>query len=299
MMRMRWTYISALAISVCAVAATVLAFSGCAESAAVSSVIDPVAHAAEVSELAPGFRALVSEELIPPNSSETVTASGTEIFDRKHQRATLSLQMNEGEHASTVEAQYTDLNIYMHLPSSQDSPAAHGKPWIKFDLRGVSAALGVNFSALSGSGAASSNPSQLLSYLRATGAKAALIGSERIRGVPTTHYRATIDYDRYASQVAPAERAAARDSMAAIERLTGSHTQVVDVWVDKQNRVRREELDYRQCIPGVRGSTRIHLNVELVNFGIQAVPPLPSREEVADVTNYVVEKLKHVKIGCQ
>jgi hypothetical protein len=125
------------------------------------------------------------------------------------------------------------------------------------------------------------------------------IGSEQVRGEPTTHYRARIDYDRYPSKVAPARRAAASQSIAALERLTGSHSQVVDVWVDVQRRVRREEFTFHECLPGVPGATRIHLKIEFLDFGIQAIAPLPPSNDVADLTGYVAEKLNHLKLGCQ
>jgi hypothetical protein len=138
----------------------------------------------------------------------------------------------------------------------------------------------------------------VLSYLKATSGQVTRIGAEQARGVSTTHYRATIDYDRYASRVAPAQRATASQSIAALERLTGAHSQLVDVWVDGQHRVRREELGFHECLPGVPGTTEIHLKLEYLDFGIQAIPAFPPSNEVADVTSYVAEKLKHVKLGC-
>jgi DNA-binding transcriptional regulator YdaS (Cro superfamily) len=185
----------------------------------------------------------------------------------------------------------------MRLPSGQASPLAHGKAWIEFDLAGVSKALGISPSALFSSGA-STDPSHLLSYLRATSGQVTRVGTEPVQGVPTTHYRATIDYDDYASKVAPARRAAARLSIAALERLTGSRSQLVDVWVDKQHRVRREELAYRECLPGTSGASAIHLTLEFDDFGVQAIPAMPASAEVANVTSAVEEKLEHVKLGC-
>jgi hypothetical protein len=38
---------------------------------------------------------------------------------------------------------------------------------------------------------------------------------------------------------------------------------------------------------------------EFFDFGVQAMPALPPSSEVADITSYVAEKLKHVKLGCQ
>jgi hypothetical protein len=51
------------ALIVCSAACAVLSFDGCASGDAVSSAIDPVAQAAEVSELSPGFRATIYERI--------------------------------------------------------------------------------------------------------------------------------------------------------------------------------------------------------------------------------------------
>jgi len=288
----------ASAILAFTVAVTGLALSGCGGSSAVSSAVDPVAQAAQVSELAPGFKASVSEEITPPRSSEVVTASGTGIFDQRGHRGALSLQVHVKGHSYTEEAQDSALAVYMRMPSSSTSSITHGKPWIKFNFGRVGAALGINFSAL-GSPGASSDPSQFLSYLKAVSGGVTRVGGEELQGVPTTHYRATIDYDQYASRLPPAQRAAASQGIAALERLTGAHSQLVDVWVDGQHRVRREELTYHKCVSGVPGTSQIHLKLEFFDFGVQAVPALPLSSEVADVTGYFAEKLKHVKLGCQ
>jgi len=290
----------ASALLACAVAVTglVIALSGCGGSSAVSSAVDPVAQAAQVSELAPGFKASLSEEFTPPGSSEAVTASGTGVFDQRDHRGIFSIQGKAGERSFNAQTQYSNLALYMRLPSSsQASSVTHGKPWVKFDLRGVGTALGISFSALSSPGA-SSDPSQLLSYLKATSGQITRIGSEQVQGLPTTHYRGTIDYDQYPNKVPPAQRAAASQSIAALKRLSGAHSQVVDVWVDGQHRVRREELTFHECLPGTSGTSQIHLKIEYFAFGVQAMPAVPASGEVADLTSYVAEKVKHVKLGC-
>jgi hypothetical protein len=288
---------SAFWVHVCGAAAAVVALSGCAGSSAVSSVVDPVAQAAAVSELAPGFKASLSEGLIPPGSSGPVTGSGTEIFDQRDQRGILSLRVDAEGHISTAETQYSDRALYMRLPGSRGSSITHGKPWVKVDLRGVGAALGINFSALASAGA--SSPSQMLSYLKAASGQVTRVGAEVVQGVQTTHYRATIDYERYAGSVPPGQRTAARASIAALERLTGLRDQSVDVWVDGQHRVRREELTFHECVAGASEPTQIHLKLELYDFAVQAIPAPPPGNEVADITSSVAGKLKQIQLGCQ
>src|SRR5207245_2347714 len=123
----RWLPVSA--ILACAVAAAGLALGGCGGSSAVSSAVDPVTQAAQVSELAPGFKASLSEEFTVPCSSKAVSGSGTGIFDQRDHRGALSLHIDAEGHSSTAETQYSDLALYMRLPSSQGSSITRGKPW--------------------------------------------------------------------------------------------------------------------------------------------------------------------------
>lgn len=284
-------------LSLCAAAGFALA--GCAASSTVSTVVDPVAQAAEYSELAPGFKMSLSGEVLQSGSSQRLTSSGSGVFDRSTRRAVMNIRVDYNGGSSTTEAEYAGLELYERVPSSNHSPALHGKPWLKYNVRSVDAAVGINLSALDSSGAYSSNPDEMLSFLRATGARATRLGSELVRGVPTTHYRATIDYRRYASLVAPAQRAAVRASVATLERLTGTYTQVVDVWIDRQHRVRREELSYTECVPGGSGTTHTHMALEYFDFAVQAIPPLPRNTETADVTSYIVKALEHHQLKCR
>jgi hypothetical protein len=275
-----------------------LALSGCAGTFAVSSAIDPIAQAARASELAPGFQLAISEQFTPPGSSESATSSGSGVFDPHHKRGALTLRVNAEGHSFTTDAQYSDLAVYMRALPGHNSPITHGKPWIMYDLRGVGEAMGISYSALTSS-EASSNPSQFLSYLRATSGAVTRVGSEEIRGEPTTHYHATIDYGRMARVVAPSQRAAVQASATVLERLTGSGTQPVDVWIDARHRIRREDFSYRECLSGISGFSQIRMQLEYYDYGVQAIPPRPTKGEVADVTKYVVERLKHTKLGCQ
>jgi hypothetical protein len=293
MARSRLTRLSALATLAGAAATAALGLNGCAASSSVSSVVDPVAQAAEASELAPGFKASIHEQITPPDSSEPITGSGSGIFDQQHRRGTMSISVNAEGHSTTVASQYAGTTLYMR--TSHGSSITHDKPWIEFDLSRVSAALGVSYPALSSS--EGSSPTQMLSYLRASG-EVSRIGTETVRGTATTHYRATIDYDRYATSAPPSQRAAARSSAAAIERLTDSHDQVVDVWIDAHHRVRREQLTYQECLPGSSGATKVHVTFEYFDFAVQAIPRRPRRDEVADLTDYIEKQLKHVKLGC-
>jgi hypothetical protein len=287
---------SAFAALAGAAAATTLALGGCGASSSVGSVVDPVAQAAEASELAPGFRASIREQITPSGFSKPITASGNGIFDQHDRRGSMSVRVNAEGHSETIASQYSGLTLYMRLPTSHGSSITHGKPWVELNLGDLSADLGLSYSPLSS--AEGSSPSQMLSFLKATG-EVSRVGTETVRGAIATHYRAKIDYDRYASSAPPSQRSAARASVATVERLTGSHDQVVDVWIDAQHRVTREELTFQECVPGSSGMTKTHVTFEYFDFAVQAIPRLPRTSEVANVTGDLTKQLEHVKPRCE
>jgi hypothetical protein len=75
------------------------------------------------------------------------------------------------------------------------------------------------------------------SFLKAAG-QVGTVGQQEIRGVATTHYHATVDIARYAAELAPSDGAKAKREQAMLERMTGSSTIPMDVWIDSAKRAR-------------------------------------------------------------
>ncbi len=281
----------------CGAAGAALALSGCGGGGSVGSAIDPVAQAAEISELAPGFKATYYESISDPGST-TVTASGTEDVERAGQRAVFNFTAHAHGKSVSISSQYAGGALYLELPGAQQSSITHDRKWIEYNVNDVAAALGIQSSSLAGA-RSSSDPSKQLSYLRAAGGDVSRVGLERVQGTPTTHYRATIDWARYPERVPASQRAAARSSISVLERLTGSSSQTVDVWIDAEHRVRREEFTVQECVPGSSGKAEMHTAAEYFDFGPQAIAKLPPSREVADLTTYLAKQLKRTKLGCQ
>ena len=61
------------------------------------------------------------------------------------------------------------------------------------------------------------------------------VGKESIKGVDTTHYRATVDL----AQAAAKSHGASRDSINRVRRLSGVKKLPVDVWVDGEGYLRK------------------------------------------------------------
>jgi hypothetical protein len=170
--------------------------------------------------------------------------------------------------------------LYMRLPSGL-ARLPSGKQWLKIDIAKATQAIGGSgLSSLTSS--ATTNPAQFLQYLRAESGQVTKVGSEVVRGVPTTHYRATVQLDRYPQLVPSAQRQQARQGIAALERASGIHSLPIDVWVDQQHLVRRERFGLDQTVAGQ--SVRILATSDIYDYGPQPTVTPPPSAQVYDAT---------------
>lgn len=158
-----------------------------------------------------------------------------------------------------------------------------GKSWLELNLAQALKRQGVNASVLSSAG---SDPAQFLDYLKAAGGGVENLGSARIRGVPTTHYRAALDVRRYPALLPPRRRAAARRAIARLVQLTGTTHIPTEVWVDSHHLVRRERIElslHPSSLPS--GGVNEVVTVDLFHFGPKPSVPAPPADQTYDLTS--------------
>ena len=133
--------------------------------------------------------------------------------------------------------------MYMRSPVF-DSQLPPGKSWLRIDLQKAASNLGVDFSGLMSS-------AQTLAPLEHGLVSTRRVGSERVAGKPTTHYRAVIDIGRAAAAV-PAYGA----QVAKIERALGIRfgRQTQHIWVGRDGRIRRYSFTMPTGTRNARGT---------------------------------------------
>ena len=219
-----------------------------------------------------------------PGTAQPVVFSGIGAFDTAHHRGKLALDFTPltpvtGRNLGTMLLVLDGATLYVKLPVlRQLNPRL--KPWLKMNLEQSAQAQGVDFSAFLAFGQGG-DPSQILEYLRGSGG-VKKVGSDRVRGVSTTHYTATIDLKKVAKQAPARVRAQVRRAIDSIIRLTGQKTLPVDAWLDGQGRVRR--IKYRQKLTLGSKRTEVAQAMELYDFGTPVVIQIPPRDEVTDLT---------------
>jgi hypothetical protein len=243
--------------------------------------LDPVAQAAEATSHAGGAHLALSIQASSAALSVPFTISGHGFFNYKTQEGALELDMSglPGAPGASLRGPVRTKEVYKSSTIYVGSPllAARlpgGASWIKLDLSSVGQAFGLNIGQLTGG---QSNPAQFLEYLRASG-DVTVAGHELVRGVSSTHYRATLDLAKVADALPAAIRAQLRQALAKLVAASGLRRIPVDVWVDGQGLVRRMTL----ALTALMGGQQLHIRLNLELFGFGAAPPvvLPSDREV-------------------
>jgi len=178
--------------------------------------------------------------------------------------------------AGAIETVYADRIVYLRFPKALAGQVPGGKTWVKIDVERFGKAKGIDFSSLAGS--AGSDPTANVDQLR--GARdVKRIGKEKVRGVETTHYRASIDLRKAAEKAPAAQRAAARRSMENIIKLTGESTFPLEIWIDDAGRMRREKVKQR-----LQGQSVVS-TLELYDFGAREAISAPPASQTSDITD--------------
>ena len=169
---------------------------------------------------------------------------------------------------------------YVRFPAiSKQLPS--GKSWIRSDGKSVKVG-GFEVGELENS--ARTDPREMLDVLRAAAGEVETIGTERLRGTKTTHYRATVAPSEYAKLVANASTAKAAPLTEQLAAQSGLGPIPVDVWLDDHGLVRKLALAFSAAEPGGSETGRTSMSFELWDYGENVAIDLPPPDEVVDAS---------------
>jgi hypothetical protein len=276
--------LSAATLGVAAIAAGA-AISGCGA----SNAIDPVAKAADLSTATPGFRMSMTMQISTSALPSGMSATGTGSFDPPARTGSFAMTMTLPGSAAVrqvfgsgglhLEEVLKGSTVYVKLPAALAAriPGASGRPWLKVDL----SKLGGQGSALSSltSNPLSSDPSQLLQYLRGSGGMTT-VGTEQVTGRSTTHYRGHVNLDQVASRVPAAKRKAVAQAISTLESQGFPKQLPVDVWVDGQGLVRQMQLKMSASPSGQ--PLAMTIRVTIPHYGPEPAPAVPPASQISD-----------------
>lgn len=274
-------------------AAAGFAAAGCGASATVGHAVDPVAQAAEVTQQQPGARVRFSEQMSGAALPQAVSFSGTGFINLRQHAGELTFDLSGMPSVSSAGGGTTAVMVFKYPAVYAKIGALSGKipggrTWLKIDLQKAAQAGGIDLSQLATGGG--SDPSQFVALLRGIG-NVTRVGTEVVNGVSTTHYKAVLHLSRVADRLPPSERAAAQANVRAIEKVAGDSLPV-EVWVDAQNRVRREQFDEHVNLPLGAGALTGRIAVDFLSFGPTPSVSAPPAGEVWDATSVTANGVK-------
>ena len=264
-----------LGVLVC-VGGTVLA-AGCGTEHAQAGGGQPVDLAAAVSRTQ-DQTTRIAVTISTQTEGMTISYAETGVYDFADSRGMISMQS-----PLDMTELFLPSTTYIKLPAgltgadggSGGKSLPKGKTWIALP----DGAFGDSADPLLGSPEDGADPADLLAALKAASSSVTRLGASVIRGVPVTGFALKIDSAK-AATIPGADRAAVE----AMLKSFGAAEIPVDVWVDGQNLVRREEL--KLALPGGSGApagATLTLTTDFYDFGVPVRVSAPPAAQVATV----------------
>jgi hypothetical protein len=170
---------------------------------------------------------------------------------------------------------------YVKLPALADQLPA-GKSWIRSDDGGGGVQAGFDFDELEQF--AKTDPRDVLETLRAVTSKIETVGSEDLRGVETTHYRAVIDPAELAKLAPSGDEQMTQTLVDQFTAQSGLGAIPVDVWIDETGFVRKLGMSFAATQPGTTQSSEVSLAFEIWDYGESVDIDVPPASQVADAS---------------
>ncbi|MFF7313865.1 hypothetical protein [Streptomyces sp. NPDC008137] len=207
-------------------------------------------------------------------ASESADGQGVVDLDDGDSVMTLTVR------GQRIEQRVIDQVLYQKMPKGQ---APDGKPWIKIDLGKVARKQGAGDNSMS-------DPARSAAYAKAiTDKDVTKKGTATIGGVRTTHYRVSVDVaelpdgETLRKQVGPALP--------------------MDVWLDDEGRMRRQQLDMtlktptsaeRSAADASSAPQRVTVRtvMDFTGFGTAMEADEPPAGQVTDMTGKALEQGK-------
>lgn len=215
----------------------------------------------------------------------TIPVSAEGRFDTKRQRGEMTMSVDSSSLAGgggrVVQQRmiYDGRTFYMSSPMLQPILPA-GKRWTKVDLDASGTQDDLDLAPLMSAAADYHDPTQLLAYLRAASGDVERVGTETVRGVATTHFKATVDFRKLPDTMPADQRTAMRRSIEQLIELGGSSRAPIEVWIDADGHARR--LLTTTTTGAAAQRVDLRQRIELYDFGTKVDVKIPPPGAVVD-----------------
>ena len=168
--------------------------------------------------------------------------------------------------------------VYLRLPAlTRVMPG--GKPWIKMDLNALGRQAGIDLSQFT---QLATDPSRMVDWLRSVSGDVTTVGTEKLDGVDTTHYRATVDLSKYPDLVPADQREAVQKAVDQLTKAAHISSFPVHVWVDEDGLVRQVRAVLTETMQGQ--TVNVVTTERFYDFGTPVDIQLPAESQVTDIS---------------
>jgi hypothetical protein len=298
-----------LAFALAAVCAFAIAGCGGGDTGGTAVAGEPIslqelARSASSSADARSGRFAFSMNMTFPGLAEPFAFSGEGAFDTTSDRASITMDMSslanllgglfagmagsstgntpdfDDPSAWKIEAVQDGTVSYMRFPALA-SQLPSGKSWVRTDANDA-AGQGVDLTQFEQF--TSNDPREVLDFLKAASGEIETVGTEELRGVQTTHYRATIDPAAY-EKLAPAGTSdEARSLIGELAAQSGLGKVPIEIWVDESGLVRKLTMAFSATQPGTTETAEGSITFELYDYGENVEIDLPPASQVVDAS---------------
>lgn len=240
-----------------------------------------ISRAADVSESAKGYTYRFSE--VEAAQGDTVAKiSGSGAYSAVEDSLAMTLTTDIEGKRSQVQEIGVGPRYWVKEPAAVAAKLPGGKMWLEIDLEQAGPYLKA-MASLAGS-TSDTDPAQSLQLLRDESSQVQDLGAVTLNGVPTTHYRGSVNLEKAGTGRSAAVRAASQKLLKTLPGKIPDETDVpVDVWIDDAHFVR--QLSYKISVIPKGTSQAFDVSVELTmtHYGPQTIPPPPPASETVNL----------------
>jgi hypothetical protein len=252
----RWAPLSLVA------AGAIFVSAGCSSAAHSANAAEAVRQASQNSSEAStaSFEMTIEMKGIPSLDEMKMSAEGVLDFDARQSSMTMNVLGQKSKAVSDGRS------VYVQVP-------VLGGGWYKTTVEGPLLSEGTN---------GFQDPTQMLQWLAKVGNDVERVGSEKLKGSQTEHYRATLSLKKALEQFPAGEQ---RDALEATTDLLGGDELVVDVWIGSNKlpaKLSYEMSFANSTVKQLKGVTT-NFTIEYFDWGEAVHIALPDPKDVKEL----------------
>jgi hypothetical protein len=235
-------------------------------------LLNAIAKAAERTRREPGGRADMHAVVSSPGRSYTMT--GRMVFDTETGRTGMVLTMPDPSSNGLVKMRGVVDGTVMYIQLGKLGSLPGGAKWMSLDFSSFGPEKD---SSLPSNGDAMGE----LELLEAATGGVKKVGTEDVRGVPTTRYRGTVGV---AEQAKHLRDEGVEEGFTSYAKENGTPLQI-EAWIDTEGLVRRMKYVKTDPAKDGKGPTTMDMRVDFLKFGSVPEIEVPDSSEVFDGTD--------------